>query len=54
MVEQLSSDIGMRAIHGGPLHRAATQEAFAEMLMSVVADLGSGLVFYRFDVPGAF
>ena len=28
-VEQLSRDIGMEAIHGGPLERAAAQEAFA-------------------------
>lgn len=50
-VEQLSREIGMKAVHGGPLERAATQEAFAEILMSIVKDVGAGLLFYRFAAP---
>lgn len=50
-IEQLSSDIGMRAVNGGPLERAATQEAFAYMLISAVQDIGAGLLFYRFTAP---
>jgi predicted dinucleotide-binding enzyme len=52
-VEQLSRDIGMDAIHGGPLERAATQEAFASMFISAVKDAGAGLLFYRFFAPEA-
>ena len=51
-VEQLSRDIGMEARYGGPLERAATQEAFADILMSIVQDAGVGLLFYRFAAPG--
>jgi predicted dinucleotide-binding enzyme len=47
-VEQLSRDIGMHPFHGGPLEYAATQEAFAFMLVSIVRDLGEGPLFYQF------
>ena len=50
-VEQLSADIGMEALHGGPLERAATQEAFAHLYISAVQDKGEGLLFYRFFAP---
>lgn len=50
-VEQLSRDIGMQARHGGPLEQAATQEAFADLFMSIVKDAGLGLVFYRYAAP---
>jgi len=50
-VEQLSCDIGMQAVHGGPLERAATQEAFARILVSIVQDAGVGPLFYRFAAP---
>lgn len=50
-VEQLSRDIGMESVNGGPLERAATQEAFALMLMAIVKDVGDGLLFYRFAAP---
>jgi predicted dinucleotide-binding enzyme len=53
-VEQLSADIGMQAVYGGPLRRAGTQEAFGDLLMSVVGDLGTGLLFYRFAAPADF
>ena len=33
-VEQLSRDIGMEAVYGGPLERAATAEAFTEILIT--------------------
>jgi hypothetical protein len=52
-VEELSRDIGMKAVNGGPLDRAATQEAFGYMLVSIVQDAG-GLVFYRFATPEDF
>jgi predicted dinucleotide-binding enzyme len=52
-VEQLSRDIGMQAVYGGPLSRSASQEAFGYLLNSMVADLG-GLVFYRFATPEDF
>ena len=48
-VEQLTRDIGMRPVYGGPLEHAAAQEAFAFLLISIVKDLGEGLLFYRFD-----
>jgi predicted dinucleotide-binding enzyme len=48
-VEQLTRDIGMRPAYGGPLEQAATQEAFASVLISIVNDLGEGLLFYRFN-----
>ena len=47
-VEQLTRDMGMVPIHGGPLERAATQEEFAFMYLSIVKDLDQGLLFYRF------
>jgi predicted dinucleotide-binding enzyme len=47
-VERLTQDIGMRPAYGGPLEQAATQEAFAFMLVSIVKDLDEGLLFYRF------
>jgi len=50
-VEQLTRDIGMEALCGGSLERAATQEAFAYILMSIVQDVGAGLLFYRFAAP---
>lgn len=50
-VEQLSRDIGMEPVNGGPLEHAAIQEAFAKMLMSIVKDAGVGLLFYRFAAP---
>ncbi|MGH3262100.1 MAG: NADPH-dependent F420 reductase [Trebonia sp.] len=50
-VEQLSRDIGMEALNGGPLEHAAIQEAFATMLMAIVRDAGDGLLFYRFAAP---
>jgi 8-hydroxy-5-deazaflavin:NADPH oxidoreductase len=53
-VEQLSRDIGMEAVYGGPLERAATQEAFAEILVSIVQDAGAGPLFYRFAPPKDF
>jgi len=53
-VEQLTRDMGMEPIHGGPLERAATQEAFAEMMMSIVKDVDAGLLFYRFAAPDDF
>jgi predicted dinucleotide-binding enzyme len=53
-VEQLSRDVGMRPVNGGPLENAAIQEAFAVMLMSIVKDVGDGLLFYRFAAPADF
>lgn len=53
-VEQLSRDIGMQALNGGPLERAATQEAFGYILVSIVQDAGVGLLFYRFAAPQNF
>jgi predicted dinucleotide-binding enzyme len=50
-VEQLSRDIGMEAVNAGPLENAPIQEAFAKMLMSIVKDVGDGLLFYRFAAP---
>jgi predicted dinucleotide-binding enzyme len=50
-VEQLTRDMGMAPVHGGPLERAAAQEAFAPILMSIVRDVDAGLLFYRFAAP---
>jgi predicted dinucleotide-binding enzyme len=50
-VEQLSRDIGMEPLNAGPLEDAATQEAFAKLLMGIVRDAGDGLLFYRFAAP---
>lgn len=44
----------MEAVNGGPLENAATQEAFAFMLMAIVQDVGDGLLFYRFAAPQNF
>jgi predicted dinucleotide-binding enzyme len=52
-VEQLSRDIGMEAVYGGPLERAATAEAFAEILITVLQEAGAP-VFYRFATPQNF
>ncbi|HEY3772785.1 MAG TPA: hypothetical protein VGL69_07335 [Solirubrobacteraceae bacterium] len=49
-VEQLSRDIGMEAVYGGPLVRAATAEAFAEILVTILQGAGAP-VFYRFATP---
>ena len=49
-VEQLSRDIGMEAVYGGPLERAATTEAFAEILVTILREAGAP-VFYRFATP---
>ena len=51
IVEQLTRDMGMEPVNAGPLERAATQEAFASMFMSIVKDVGDGLLFYRFAAP---
>jgi predicted dinucleotide-binding enzyme len=50
-VEQLTRDIGMEAVYGGSLERAATQEAFADILVAIVKDADVGLFFYRFAAP---
>ncbi|MDA0180375.1 hypothetical protein OJ997_08710 [Solirubrobacter phytolaccae] len=50
-VEQLTRDIGMEAVHGGPLTSAAAQEAFAQLYITAVQDLDAGLLFYRFFAP---
>lgn len=50
-VEQLSRNLSMEPVNGGPLENAATQEAFAVMLMAIVKDVGDGLLFYRFAAP---
>jgi 8-hydroxy-5-deazaflavin:NADPH oxidoreductase len=52
-VEQLSRDIGMEAVYGGPLERAATAEAFAEILITVLQEAGAP-IFYRFATPQNF
>jgi predicted dinucleotide-binding enzyme len=52
-VEQLSRDIGMEPLSGGPLENAAIQEEFATMLVAVIRDAG-GQVFYRFASPQNF
>lgn len=52
-VEQLSRDIGMEPINGGPLANAAIQEEFATMLVAMVHDAG-GPLFYRFASPPNF
>ncbi|RKQ92141.1 hypothetical protein C8N24_1980 [Solirubrobacter pauli] len=50
-VEQLTRDMGMEPVYGGPLDRAATQEAFAQMLITITQDGDQGLLFYRFAPP---
>lgn len=52
-VERLSRDIGMEAVYGGPLERAATDEAFAEILVTILRGAGAP-VFYRFATPENF
>jgi hypothetical protein len=52
-VEQLSRDIGMEAVGGGPLERAATAEAFTEILITILQGAGAP-VFYRFATPQNF
>jgi predicted dinucleotide-binding enzyme len=53
-VEQLTREIGMEPLHGGPLELASVQEAFGVMLMGFVADRGEGLLYYRFGAPQSF
>jgi predicted dinucleotide-binding enzyme len=53
-VEQLSRDMGMQAVNGGPLEYAAIQEDFGKMLVKIVGDVGEGLLFYRFASPEKF
>jgi 8-hydroxy-5-deazaflavin:NADPH oxidoreductase len=50
-VEELSRDIGMHAVNGGSLKRAAIQEDFGYILNAIVEDTGDGQVFYRFAAP---
>lgn len=50
-VEQLSSDIGMEPLNGGPLEYAGIQEELAKMLVAMLRDTGDGLLFYRFATP---
>jgi 8-hydroxy-5-deazaflavin:NADPH oxidoreductase len=52
-VEQLSHDIGMRAVRGGPLRMAAAQENFGYLMNAIAADFGE-LFFYRFATPEEF
>jgi hypothetical protein len=40
----------MEAVYGGPLERAATAEAFAEILVTILQGAGAP-VFYRFATP---
>lgn len=49
-VEQLSRDIGMEPLYGGPLERAATAEAFVEILISIKQGVDAP-IFYRFAAP---
>ncbi len=51
--EQLSRDIGMEALYGGPLGSAAASEGFAQVLISILREAG-GPVFYRFAIPQNF
>jgi 8-hydroxy-5-deazaflavin:NADPH oxidoreductase len=50
-VEQLSRDIGMEPMYGGPLERAATQEEFFFIFGSITEDAGAGPLFCRFATP---
>jgi predicted dinucleotide-binding enzyme len=52
-VEQLSRDVGMEAVYGGALERAATAEAFTEILITILQGAGAP-VFYRFATPQDF
>jgi 8-hydroxy-5-deazaflavin:NADPH oxidoreductase len=53
-VEQLSRDIGMEPLNGGPLENAAIDEEFATMLVAIVRDVGDGPLLYRFAAPQTF
>jgi 8-hydroxy-5-deazaflavin:NADPH oxidoreductase len=53
-VEQLSRDIGMEPLNGGPLEYAGTQEEFAKMFVAIIRDAGDGPLFYRFAPPQNF
>ena len=53
-VEQLSRDIGMDPLNGGPLENAAIEEEFVTMLLAMVRDAGDGPLFYRFATPQDF
>ncbi len=53
-VEELTRDIGMDPLHGGPLELASAQETFALMLVNIVRDLDQGLLYYRFATPQSF
>jgi hypothetical protein len=44
----------MEAVSGGPLKRAATQEAFGYMPVSFVQERNESKVFYRFAAPKDF
>jgi predicted dinucleotide-binding enzyme len=54
VAHQLSSDIGMEPLNGGPLENAAIAEEFAKMLVAIVRDAGDGPLFYRFAAPRNF
>jgi 8-hydroxy-5-deazaflavin:NADPH oxidoreductase len=53
-VDQLSRDIGMEPLNGGPFEYAAIEEEFAKMLVAMVRDAGNGLLSYRFATPENF
>jgi predicted dinucleotide-binding enzyme len=53
-VEQLSRDIGMEPLNGGPLENAAIEEQFATLLVAMIHDAGDGPLFYRFAAPQDF
>ena len=53
-VEQLSRDIGMEPLNGGPLENAAIEEEFAKILVAMLRDSGDGPLFYRFAAPQNF
>ena len=53
-VEQLSRDIGMEPLNGGPLENAVIEEEFARMLVAMIRDTGDGPLFYRFAAPPNF
>ena len=50
-VEQLTRDVGMQPLHGGPLELAGAAETFAVMLINITNDLDEGLVLYSFGAP---
>lgn len=53
-VEQLTRDIGMEPLNGGPLENAAIQEEFATMMVAIARNAGEGQFFYRFASPQNF